>query len=93
MKASFIVLCWSAVASAQCQGDTRMLSDAFISGGTDVYKSKSPAPSKHPSAAVSTGCLNDHDSEKTLSFLVSGKVMLTYMHKELSDLGKKTVIV
>lgn len=91
MKASFIVLCWSAVASAQCQGDTRMLSDAFTS--TDVYKSKSPAPSKHPSAAVSTGCLNDHDSEKTLSFLVSGKVMLTYTHKELSDLGKKTVIV
>lgn len=48
-------------------------------------------------------CLNDHDSEKTQSCGVTcttlflsphhGKAMLTYVHKELLDLGEKGIIV
>lgn len=80
-------------------GDAGMLSDAFTC--IDVCKPKVRLHPNISGAAVPTG--TDWDSEKIqlwcdlvqpcFSLPISGKVMLTYVHEEISDLGEKGVIV
>lgn len=90
--------CYDGVQECGCQCSvSRGMQGCFLILSTSV-RSVTPEVLLHPNisgAAVSTVCLNDHNSEKNSLFLSPcwWESDAYLVHRDLSDLGKKGVIV